>query len=506
MKEDLDSYNQQSNEVTLVHAKKGENYTDVNALLRDKKRGVYVFCNTMHYGDDDNSYIYAYPAEQLSNYLNRRDLSDKKKISSEIVNSYYKKTFSDEPVRVFKSKPGEVIAEGEEYERVKKFIDSCGIDGQSLTKVVEDCTEAAFINSITFSIVDNLPQKDIPKLNVDSKDVKPWVYLQSIINVDKYKLNHMKQLEEISFFEECRKIKIGDKETEDKDVYRFWGQTQTYFYYYNDKKPVKIPGSERKIPFFPVVMHLLEPRKDVNSIYPKPKFKDVYFTEFVINNKQSDADNNQRMANFPILTAPDIGDFIKSVSSYINLPSNTKIKPEYITPDPETFRVSMQSIKESMEDLMVSHNMDQGVGVQTKSSGVAIKFELNEKDIKIKPSSKIAKGIDESIIERYYRYIPGDLGYDSEYKSNHAPDNVEEKLEMLRVILVEMSVGEEFRKFLIPHLIKLVSADVDPVLIEKITTDEIATYQKRMDSEQLISSNSNQVLEEEEEKDEKKKE
>jgi hypothetical protein len=391
---------------------------------------IYEFMRHAYYGTGgirDGSFLIPFQREIF--YDRRRQGCWYSNFVRDIINAYIEPVYSNAFRRTVSVNNNEI----QDGMYVHEFLKNSDNSGNSFHEFMSSTMTEAHRNGVTFIVVDNYDQSELPNTFKEAIDerILPYVYTKSAETWDGWEFDKYGRLLWIRFYE-GEKIVIENNISIVQYKYSYWDKTIYRELTKRKDNPAYIVAKEiaHGLDEIPVVIVatakpcLTGMKLNIKEIYDPPMY-DIARANLALFNRCSEIDDQIRAQSFSIfvIQSDDEGDETIGLHNILYYPIEAKNPPGYASPDSSILSGLIDN-REKMKEMIFLMARQRGViGVEVAKSGAAIEWEFTAENTELQKTASLAKKAEDKIISLFKKYTNEDFEYNAEYPDDFMPSN-----------------------------------------------------------------------------------
>lgn len=436
----------------------------------------------------DGTALYKSQVEVDDQYLERRATTSYRNFLRQIIDATYLPVFATGATR--KTEVNGILDEKGDFAPLwNAFLDNTDNRHTGIQKFTKKIVRHARILGVSFMIVDNFKEKQVPLLSQTALANRafPYCYMRLPQQVEpkNTKIDEFNCIEKICFREAPeQEIDPKTKQRVLAPRWKLWTKTYSVKLRKTDEgELIEIPGTkfEHGLEEVPVIA-IMSSEVEEGTILPHPDFYSIARTNLDIYNIDSAQMRAIRANMFPILCLPMTKDNDPSNKQAVNVlqgfylpadtPDATYKSPMYLAPSTAPFDAVAQMTKDLINYLYKQAGQQGVVGVEKASSGVAKAYDFQAQEFVLMETAKMAKVCEEEIARIFQKYVISEkFTYTVFYEDNFSPTGTAETLK-LYADYMDLQPGTSGRALALEQVTRMVFDDLDDEIVQPII-DEI---------------------------------
>lgn len=398
-----------------------------NPLTED----MYLYMEEAYLGSGgfkDGKYLVPNPVETKNDYIERKNTAYYRNFVKKVLRALINPVFTNTPKRKLYLN-NDVI----EHDKLNAFLQSANLTGDSIKDVVKNIVEMGIVYGMNIYGVENFSQEvmsNSERENIENRHF-PYVFNIKPYSIDEVALDDGGNIVGVGYF--IGKRKISDKET---DVFRWYEYGLTYEYYKKDDGIIeRFNDTEIELPTMPVDFCYWTKRSDKDTWQVHPDFYDIVRVNTAVYNVDSLRMRNVRKQGFSILAVHEMRGGLKvAPGMYINMSSEAKSEPRYISPDSSINKELREEVNDLIQSLVTLAEQKGVVGVQSSQSGVAKEWDFRALSSTLDKVADFAEEIEKKIVDLFFAWNgeKGKYTYNVQYNRDYQPDSEKDVLSLVQ--------------------------------------------------------------------------
>ena len=434
---------------------------------------LYEFMSNAYHGTGGfRTGEYLIPHMREPDYTNRRDGSFYRNFVKPIVDAMIVPVFGKTATR--KVEPDTSL--------FSEFLENCDNCGMPLQKFTQGVCTTSRMHGVSFIIMDNLPQDQLPATQVEAEEQRayPYVYERRANEVVAYKLDLFGKILSITFKDTPVNVTSDKGETTQEERWRRWTTMTVEVLRKNDSDEYEVVTTHTHgLGVIPVVVLYSTRKLNYTDLLVDPPLYDLATVALALFNKDSEIRSQERSQGFSVFfcQADKPGNLTIGDKNVLFVPMGATLAPGYASPDPAILQGLVANGKELMESLYRLAQQHGVTGV-TDESGIAKAWDFQAHEAVLKQSVDMAEWVEEQLSWLFGLYTGETFEYTVEYQRSFQPFNKIREVETYIKILSIPNIAEAIKDKMTEKMVRMMLSEepqeaVDE-LIEEVKASEEA--------------------------------